>query len=273
MNRFFALLLLPLVVLQGCASAPKPTASGIATDRPLTTTRDETYSTSARYVKADAILTVQRVAPPRVRVAEGAFAEGITPLQAALVANRAARDVCVQLARHFVLDGANPELDVELVVTALRPTSSGAAGASAVLGVFVPGPFRLPAGLGGFAADGVARLGNEGVLLLRWAEGAGAITEDAKVSPIGDAYQLAANFADDFSEGLVDPRGRDVEGKPRVAAEVRASNDALCLARFGKASIAGRGASMLLPLSPEAIDRGAPADRPADLEKRSLPRR
>jgi hypothetical protein len=270
MNRLTLLLVLALglAILQGCASAPKPAMLGIASDRPLTTQRDTTYAQSERYVDSEAVLTVQRVGLPRVRVGESAAGEGITPLQADLVANRAARDVCTRLGRHFALDDAAPELDIELVITALRPTSSGAAGASAILGVFVPGPFRLPAGLGGFAADGVARRSGKDLLVLRWAEGAGAITEDAKVSRIGDAYQLAADFAADFAKGLIDPRGSEGDNRPRVDAKVRAANDALCLARFGKASMAGRGASLILPLSPEAIDDGAPKRKPRPQDDR-----
>lgn len=261
MNRTSSLLLagLGLLLLQGCASAPKPPSRGIADERPMQTLRDEPFAQSERFVDADAVLAATRVGLPTVRVAEGAAVDGITPEQAALVANRAARDVCNGLARHAVLDEAAADLEVELVVTAIRPTSSAAAGASALIGVFVPGPFRLPAGLGGFAADGVARKAGEPVLLLHWAEGAGAITEDAKVSPIGDAYQLAGDFADDFVKGFADPRGADAPTRARIDATTREANEALCLARFGRASVAGRGASFLLPLSPEAIDAGAPA--------------
>lgn len=184
---------------------------------------------------------------------------GISDEQAALVANRAARDLCNGLARHLRIDEHAPDLRVDVVITAIRPTSSAAAGLSALLGVWVPGPLRLPAGLGGLAADGAARKGEEPVLL-HWAEGAGAITEDAKISSIGDAYQLAGDFADDFVDALVDPRGAEAQDRPRVDDATRDANEALCLARFGRASITGRGASLLLPLSPESIDAGAPAD-------------
>jgi hypothetical protein len=246
------------LLLTACASAPKPSAAGIETTRTLTTVKDETYAQAERYIDADAVLAASSVGLPVVRVAEGAVGEDITPAQAALVANRAARDVCTRLARRYRIDEASPDLAIELVVTAIRPTSSGAAGASAVLGVFVPGPFRLPARLGGFAADGAARANGEDVLVLHWAEGAGAITEDAKVSAIGDAYQLAGDFADDLTAALNDPKGRDGETRPALPTAQREAGKARCEARFCKASAAGRGASFLLPLAPEAIDAGAP---------------
>lgn len=226
---------LAMLALQGCASAPKPEVRGISDQRPMTTLRDEDFARIERFVDADAVLAARSAGLPSVRIAADAVGAGINPEQAALVANRVARDLCNGLARYVRIDERAPDLRVDVVITAIRPTSSTAAGLSALLGVWVPGPFRLPAGLGGFAADGAARKGGEPVLLLHWAEGAGAITEDAKISSIGDAYQLAGDFADDFVE-------------------------ALCLARFGRASITGRGASLLLPLSPESIDAGAPAD-------------
>lgn len=259
-----ALALLVLLTLQGCASAPKPTARGISDERPMTALRDEPFAQSERFVDADALLAAQSAGLPTVRVAADAVAAGISADQAELVANRAARDVCNGLARHVRLDEVNPDLRVELVVTAIRPTSAAAAGASALLGVWVPGPFRLPAGLGGFAADGAARVSGEPALLLHWAEGAGAITEDAKLSSIGDAYQLAAEFAEDFLRAFADPRGEEAPTRARIDDATREAGEARCKAAFGSASIAGRGASFLLPLSPEAIDAGAP--EPSDGE-------
>lgn len=149
--------ILAALCLAACASAPKPVATGIETEKTLRPLRDEAYATSERFVDAPRVQAATSVGLPQVRIGEGAVGEGITPAQAALVANRAARDTCQQLARRYRIDPETPDLEIEIVVTAIAPTSSGAAGASAVLGVFVPGPFRLPAGLGGLAADGAVR--------------------------------------------------------------------------------------------------------------------
>jgi hypothetical protein len=135
-----------------------------------------------------------------------------------------------------------------------------------LIGVFVPGPFRLPAGLGGFAADGAVRADLTDVAVLRWAEGAGAITEDAKVSRIGDAYQLAGDFADDLAKALNDPSGAQGDTRLPLEASEREAGEARCWARFGRASVVGRGASILLPLSPESIDAGAPDQGAAPLK-------
>lgn len=254
--------LLGALLLAACASAPKAPREGFSTLRALDTVRDEPHARIARFLDVEAVLAAQSVSPPRFVVAEGAAGEGIDPSQAVLVANRAARDLCTALAPYFRITETGPELELALYVTAIEPTSAGAAGISELIGVFVPGPFRLPAGLGGFAADGVARRGGEDLLVLRWAEGANPVTEGARVSRIGDAYQLAGDFADDFADALNDPRAREAEGRARLDAATIEANRALCLARFGRANVAGQGASILLPLAPEAIDPGPPRPEP-----------
>ncbi|MCE3003619.1 MAG: DUF3313 domain-containing protein [Xanthomonadaceae bacterium] len=252
------IVLLAAALLSACASAPKVAQRGIATDRELTPVREEAYARADRFLDVDAVLAARSATLPQVDVADGAAGKDITPAQAALVANRAARDVCNALAPHLELVESDGDLDIALRLTAVQPTSRGAAGVSEVIGFFVPGPFRLPAGLGGLAIDGVARNDGSDVLVLHWAEGANAVTEGARISTIGDAYQLAAEFADDFAKALVDPRGKDGDTRARLEPAQRDANKALCRERFGSANLAGRGASILLPLAPEAIDDGAP---------------
>jgi len=250
---------LGLMLLHGCASAPKDVASGISSDQPTQTVRDKSYARAERYLDVDAVLGVHSLTLPRIQVAEGAVGAGITVEQADLVANRAGREICLRLAPYLRVDDAAPDLDIELRVTAIRSTSAVASGISAGLDVLVPGPFRVPAGMGGFAADGVARQQGHDLLVLRWSEGANAVTDSAKVSAIGDAYQLAAQFAADFSNSLIDPKSAAGPRRPRLDDAVIEANQARCHERFGKASLAGRGASFLLPLPPEAIDKGAPS--------------
>jgi hypothetical protein len=249
-------------LLSACASAPKVAQRGIPTERELTPVRDEAYARADRFLDIDAVLAARSATLPQVDVAEGAAAQDVSADQAALVANRAAREVCNALAPHLAMVERDGDLEIALRVVAVQPTSRGAAGVSEVIGFFVPGPFRLPAGLGGLAIDGVARDDGSDVLVLHWAEGANAVTEGARISTIGDAYQLAGQFASDFARALVDPRGKDGETRARLDPAQREANKALCRARFGSANLAGRGASILLPLAPEAIDDGAPAETP-----------
>lgn len=253
-----AVALLATALLGACASAPKMAQHGIPTDRELAPVRAQPHARADRFLDVDAMLAARSATLPRVIVADGAAGDDITPAQAALVANRAARDVCNALAPHLELVERGGDLDVELRLIALQPTSRGVAGVSEVIGYFAPVSVRLPVGLGGLAIDGLARSADGDVLVLRWAEGANALTESALISTIGDAYQLANEFADDFADAVVDPRGRDGETRRKLDRAQREANKALCRDRFGSRSVAGLGASFLLPLAPEMLDEGAP---------------
>jgi hypothetical protein len=104
-------------------------------------------------------------------------------------------------------------------------------GSSAVLPVGIP---RLPAGLGGLAveAEAVDRNGVQRAAVV-WSKGANSITNNARVSEVGDAYSLAPNFGDYFSRLLIkgkEPQGLQIAlpssqrmksalgGKPKYAA-------------------------------------------------------
>lgn len=247
------------LLLNACASAPRPAAPAFATERTLQTVSAERHLTVSRYVDASALAQARSFSLPSVSIAPEATLDKVSTEQAALVANRAARDLCTRLARHFVLreDSAQADLRLDLQLTAIVPTSRGSAGASAVLGVFVPGPFRLPAGLGGLAVDSAVRnAAGEDVLIERWARGANAVMDDARVSTIGDAYQLAGSYARELAAVLAEPE----KGQRRnvLDREVIRAGRRLCAQSFGAANMAGRGASLLLPLAPEAIDSGRP---------------
>jgi hypothetical protein len=253
-----------LLMLSACATAPINTKKGIETAQELSDKTKGRNSSIKQFVDRTRLSSIESLGLPKVTVADGIVSTKITQAQADLVVNRAGRDACRQLANYFDIrrDEDKPDLNLQFVVTAINPTNSAASGVSALLGAAVPGPFRLPAGLGGFAADGSANNadGNQ-IVITKWAKGANAFTNDAKVSTIGDAYQLAGSFGMFFAKLLISPDGK--KSKARIALDKTRIDKSrvLCDARFGKASVAGRGASLLLPLSPEAIDAGAPANQ------------
>lgn len=257
-------ILLPLATLMlgACASAPQIAGPGLTSTSALEVVRAERHARVERFVDAESLLQARSVRLDTITVADAARVDLINDAQAALVVNRAARDICVKLARHYQIGAVDQpaDLSVELLLTGIRATGRGAAGIPALLGVVVPGPFRLPAGLGGLAMEAVVRdeQGRESAVL-HWAQGANAVMDSAQVSTIGDAYQLAGSFAKDFSRLLIDPQGQSGADRQRLARAAIAEGQSRCRARFGAASIAGRGASLLLPLAPEAIDAGAPA--------------
>ncbi len=246
-----------------CASVPGARESRVDRSRELVSIAKEPHLRIDQYIDIAALAQMPGIALPQVRIDEGAHGAQISDMQAQLVANNAARALCRELSRYAVLkaDADGAVLDPELVVSAIMPTSGAASGVSSVIGFFVPGPFRLPAGLGGLAIDAQLVAGSgEAVAVMRWARGANAVTNDAKVSSIGDAWQLADKFGSEFARALLDTDLKKTGlQRAKVDSETAKANRALCAERFGTVNLAGRGASIFLPLSPEAIDPGPPA--------------
>jgi hypothetical protein len=180
-------------------------------------------------VDQDAVLAAKTV-----RITPATFQPSVAPdvpdAQRALVANAIDRSVCLGLSERFVVVAAGSEADltVRAVVTYAATTNEVAAGVSKVagivpsflsLGVPVPVP-RLPIGLGGLSVE-VEAVDPAGkpVSAMIWARGANAFTSSARVSKIGDAYELATAFGDDFSRLLVTgetPFGK-LAGTPSMA--------------------------------------------------------
>jgi len=245
-----------------CASVPGARQSRVDNSHELLSVARQPHLRIDQYIDAAALAQTPDIALPQARLDEGAYGKQISDTQAQLVANNAARALCRELSRYAVLkaDDGDAALAPELVVSAIMPTSGAASGASSVIGIFVPGPFRLPAGLGGLAIDAqLVDSNGKTVAVMRWARGANAVTNDAKVSSIGDAWQLADKFGSEFARALLDTDLKKAGlQRAKVDAETAKANRALCDERFGTVNLAGRGASIFLPLAPEAIDPGPP---------------
>lgn len=194
---------------------------------------------------------------PQASIAAGAADGGITASQAEVVANHAARNVCLALAPWVQWTNADEGGRVALEVQRIAASSSGLATTSAVIDAVVPGPFRLPAGLGALEVNTRVSDASDATLHeMRWARGANPLLHRARASPIGDAWELAPSVSRDLRDALKPRLG------PQLPASERSANVAACEQRFGKVNTAGRAASMFIPLSPEAIDPSD--DTPAD---------
>ncbi len=270
MTRIFFRLLSACCVLMlvACATAPTTRYSRSDPDQRLTVVAKERHRLIEQYVDGAAIAGVVRFALPTVEIAANAASPGISATQAALVANNAGRAMCNRLASHVELVDApgGDAASAHLTITAIVPTGRAAAGASSVLGIFIPVPFRLPAGLGALAGEAELRGADQSQLAaMHWARGANSVMNSAKLSTIGDAWQLARQFGDQFARAILDTNGKRAGVQHVLAdASVRATNRSLCAQRFGTVNLAGRGASLLLPLSPESIDPGAPTPTSPD---------
>jgi hypothetical protein len=253
------------ILLQACASAPRverPETSAL----PVEWVKDEDATQVRRLADRKALADVETLGLPTIEIASGAVDSRISAAQSDLVVNRAARDICNGLAPYFRLNPDAAEAMVRLRILAIQPTSAGTAGLSEVVGFFVPGPFRIPAGLGGLAIDGELHRAGQPIVLLQWSQGANPLTEGARVSSIGDAYQLAGDFADDFVAAVIATPDDAQRRRARQAEAIVNANKSLCRAAFGKANVAVAGASLLIGLPPEAMDQGAPAREEAPAE-------
>ena len=252
-----------VLLLASCASAPRHRHGAIPSEHHLRQVAQERHRLIRQFVDVDALSRSGRLGVPRVELAAEARGPGISEMQASLVANNAGRAACNRLAKYVELDDASGSdaPAVRLVVTRIVPTGRAAAGASSVIGLFVPYvPFRLPAGLGALAGEAEVRAADGSqIAVMHWARGANSVMNSARVSTIGDAWQLARQFGDQFARAILDAHPRRSGIQHRIVdPDVQTENRALCHRHFGTVNLAGRGASLLLPLSPESIDPGAP---------------
>lgn len=246
-----------VLLAAGCASVPRAGAGSDASAG-FRTVRDQPhYQVGVRPGEA-AWPAAPMFRLPDASLMDGALDDGITPAQAEVVANHAARSVCQALAPWLRWTTAEEGGRMTLQLRRLTASSRGAAATSALIDTVVPGPFRLPAGLGALEiASRVEDASGAALLEMQWARGANPLLHRARVSAIGDAWELAPSHARDLRDAL----------RPYLPAEqpddVRKANIATCEQRFGRVNVAGRAASMFVPLSPEAIDPARDAPAPA----------
>ncbi len=252
-----------LLLATACASVPQTTLPDVAADKPLQVVSREQGKSVSTFVDEKILPQVTRIRLPNAELSSDRAHKEISEAQLALISNQLNRALCDRLGDYFPLvEAADPQvLRLEFRLTGITPTSKAISGVSAALGVFVPGPFRLPIGMGAIALDGESLLDDRTVTFLRWAKGANPVFNSAKVSTIGDAYDLVDAFAREFTALLVQTPGINPKRRKldRLLIE---KNQMACLQHYGEVDLAKKGASFLLPLSPESIDAGKPQADP-----------
>lgn len=250
-----------LLLLGACASVPKTTGVPLANDKPLVMVSDSQGRRVAQYVDSALLESITAYALPDVELKLPEAREGISPEQLALISNALNRLICVRLGQYLTAepDPSESALRIEIALTGITPTSRALSGASAAIDVVVPGPFRIPVGMGAIALDARASSNGETAAFMRWAKGANPVLNSAKVSTIGDAYGLMSTFAREFGQLLLQGSSK-TRTREKLPDDLIAANRALCESRFGRVDTVGKGASFLLPLAPEAIDKGKPDD-------------
>jgi Protein of unknown function (DUF3313) len=217
-----AAVLLPALLLAGCATAPLERAGSLRSYANMAES-DGALTKSLINVNKEDVLAATTVRIIPTAFSAEAMQVDFTEQQRKLVANTVDRALCVGLSDRFQVVNSNEpaDLTVRAVVTHAAPTNEVAAGTSKVLGIVpsffnlgypVPVP-RLPIGLGSLSVEAEARgRANNQEAAMLWARGANSIMSRPKVSKIGDAYDLASAFGDDFSGLLV--TGESPFGKP-----------------------------------------------------------
>ncbi|WP_225702330.1 DUF3313 domain-containing protein [Bradyrhizobium cenepequi] len=200
-------------LMSGCATVALDQGGSLTSYSQLQPS-DGVLTKSKLYAHEDQVLAARTVRIIPATIADKAKAEGITDQERRLVANAIDRSLCAGLSERFTVVAASDDADltVHSLIMVMTPTdekavaaSKGASIAKTVLlpGVPVPIP-RIPIGLGSLSVEAEAR-GRDGrqEAAMVWGRGANALSGSARVSPSGDAYELASAFGDDFSRMLV----------------------------------------------------------------------
>jgi len=269
-------LFLPFIV-GACASVPLEQKGALSSYQHLAPS-DGLLTKAQVSVNKDEVLAAGTIRIMPTTFSATATEARLSDVQLRLIANAVDRSLCGGLSDRFqIIPAAKPaDLTVRAVITRIIPTDETAAAASkvtevaaavatAVHVVLMPS-FRIPIGLGGLAleAEAVDQSGTQHAAIL-WARGADSFTSKARVSRVGDAYDLASAFSDDFSKLLVTgatPFGT-LPSPPSVHRVVSllggAPKDSAC-------EVFGRGPGIpglfgsAIGLPPEWTDRGAPTD-------------
>jgi hypothetical protein len=236
-----AAIALPLTLLiAGCTSVELKEAGTLTSYDQLGSSKGK-FTKSRTYVDAASLSTVETVSIVPATFSLAAASRVKSPQDRVLVTKALDRAVCVALSDKYIVvaPGQTADLTVRAVVTDIVVTNKTMAGvstavslgSSAVLPVGIP---RLPAGLGGLAieAEAVDPKGVQRAAVV-WSKGANSITNNARVSEVGDAYSLAADFGSYFAGLIITgkepkglqfslPSGQRVKsalgGKPKYAA-------------------------------------------------------
>lgn len=232
---------LPIVMLiSSCTSVPLQEGGTLTSYGQLSPAKGK-FTKSRTFVDAQGLTAVRTVSIVPTTFSFNAASRIKAPQDRALVSNALDRAVCVSLSDKYqiVPTGQPADLTVRTVVTDIVATNKTMAGISTAvslgssfaLPVGIP---RLPVGLGGLAveAEAIDITGTQRAAVV-WSKGANSITNNARVSDVGDAYSLAGSFGKYFSRMLVtgkEPKALDISlpsaqrmnsalgGKPKYAA-------------------------------------------------------
>jgi hypothetical protein len=287
-RKFRSYMLLPLLpLLSACASVPLEQTGSLSSYERLKPADSKFNGRKTRvHVDKQAVLAARTVLIVPTSYAHPAASSKLSARDRRLVANAVDRSVCIALSDRFniVLPPYTADLTVHVTIANIVPTDEVAAATTKVLDIgkdvlsntgvletSVPIPsVRVPIGLGGIALEGEAvdPAGQQRAAMM-WAKGANSFFgNETRVSPVGDAYELAADFGDEFSELLVtgdDPYRFKWPSLPymhRLKSKFGATPKEAACDAFGRQGVTDMVAGKF-GFPPEWTDDGARADRRA----------
>jgi len=282
-NRTY--MLLPLLpYFSACASVPLQQTGSLSSYERLRPADNRFNGRKSRvHVDKEAVLAARTVLIIPTSYADQVVSPKLSARDRGLVANAVDRSVCIALSDrfHVVLPPDTADLAVHVTIANIVPTDEVAAATTKLLDIgkdvlsntgvletSVPIPsVRVPIGLGGIALEGEAvDAGGQQRAAMMWAKGGSSFFgKETRVSPVGDAYELAADFGDDFSELLVtgeDPFKFKLPSLPymhRLKSKFGAAPKEPACDAFGRQGVTDMVAGTL-GLPPEWTDEGAQAD-------------
>lgn len=209
-GRGIAILVPIMLVLGGCTTVPLTEAGTLTSYSNLSAPKGK-FEKKRVYFSKDGLKDVKTVSIAPTALTPAAQKRVEKQKDRLLLTNAIDRAICITMSEKYeiVPFGTPADLTVRTAVTDIVPTEPSVAGAakaisigsSLALPVGIP---RLPFGLGGLAveAEAVDRDGKQRSAIV-WSKGANSFTSEARVSPVGDAYDLAGAFGKDFSRMVV----------------------------------------------------------------------
>jgi len=214
-----ALAVLAMAPLAACATKP-PAPSGFL--RSYDGLVDKDALRAGMMVRKDpaALASVKKVLIAPAVIAPKVDVAWIGEKEKPLILREMDAQLCFELSKRYDI-ADKPGRDTALVraaITRVRPTGTAASAASAVVGIFIPGPVgvRMPGQTGGLAAEAEMVAKNKQVAAIIWSRNANAIgTDNPSMSEIGDALQSMEPFADAVGKTM-EPEGVE---KKKIEAE------------------------------------------------------
>ncbi|MEW6258097.1 MAG: DUF3313 domain-containing protein [Pseudomonadota bacterium] len=273
----FSLAIAPFF-MAGCATAPLESAGSLSSYNDLDQA-DGLLAKSKLRANKDALLEAKSVRLVPTTFASAAHRETVSEEQRKLIANAVDRSLCAGLSERLRVVALNEHADltVHAVITDMAVTDPNAVAAtklaSVAKSVFLPGvPVptpRLPIGLGTLSIEAEAKgPGGRQDAAMLWGRGATALSGSARVSNVGDAYELASAFGDDFSKLVVTGESpfQKLPGLPsaeRVGSWAGGAPKYAACEAFGREQGVAGLVSGAVGLPPEWTDKGGVASESA----------